>query len=37
MTHTTSIASELYDTEDLQEGMDSFLADGPGQATFNGR
>lgn len=35
--HTTEIASALYDTEDLQHGMDSFLADGPGNATFVGR
>ena len=35
--HTTTIASELFDTEDLQRGMASFLADGPGKATFEGR
>jgi enoyl-CoA hydratase/carnithine racemase len=35
--HTTSIASALFDTEDLQHGMESFLADGPGHATFTGR
>jgi len=34
---TTAIASELYDTDDLQRGMESFLADGPGKATFTGR
>jgi len=34
--HTTAIASELYDTDDLQRGMESFLADGPGKATFTG-
>ncbi len=34
--HTTAIASELYDTDDLQRGMASFLADGPGKATFTG-
>ena len=34
---TTSIASALYDTEDLRHGMESFLADGPGNATFRGR
>lgn len=33
----TQIASELFDTDDLQRGMDSFLADGPGNATFTGR
>jgi len=35
--HTTRIAAELFDTEDLQHGMESFLADGPGKATFQGR
>ena len=35
--HTTAIAAELFDTDDLQHGMESFLADGPGKATFNGR
>ena len=35
--HTTAIASELFDTEDLQRGMESFLAEGPGKATFEGR
>ena len=35
--HTTTIASELFDTDDLQSGMASFLADGPGRATFEGR
>jgi enoyl-CoA hydratase/carnithine racemase len=35
--HTTAIASELFDTADLQHGMESFLADGPGKATFEGR
>lgn len=35
--HTTAIASELFDTEDLQNGMESFLRDGPGKATFTGR
>lgn len=35
--HTTAIASELFDTEDLQHGMRSFLEDGPGKATFTGR
>jgi enoyl-CoA hydratase len=28
------IASALFDTEDLQGAVDSFLADGPGNATF---
>ncbi|MFT4298254.1 MAG: enoyl-CoA hydratase/isomerase family protein [Aeromicrobium sp.] len=35
--HTTAIAAELFDTEDLQSGMVSFLENGPGKATFNGR
>ena len=35
--HTTTIASALFDTDDLQHGMDSFLTDGPGHATFSGR
>jgi enoyl-CoA hydratase/carnithine racemase len=34
---TTAIASELFDTEDLQRGMESFLTDGPGNASFVGR
>ncbi|GAA1723409.1 enoyl-CoA hydratase/isomerase family protein [Aeromicrobium alkaliterrae] len=34
---TTAIAAELFDTEDLQAGMVSFLTDGPGKATFTGR
>ena len=35
--HTTAIASDLFDTDDLQRGMESFLTDGPGKATFEGR
>ncbi|WP_019144124.1 enoyl-CoA hydratase/isomerase family protein [Aeromicrobium massiliense] len=35
--HVTTIAAELFDTEDLQHGMASFLQDGPGHATFHGR
>jgi len=34
--HVTSIAAELFDTQDLQDGMESFLRDGPGKATFTG-
>lgn len=34
---TTEIAADLFDTEDLQHGMESFLSDGPGNATFVGR
>ena len=29
--------AELFDTEDQRTGMASFLADGPGKATFSGR
>jgi enoyl-CoA hydratase/carnithine racemase len=31
------IAAPLFGTEDLQNAVDSFLADGPGKATFTGR
>jgi enoyl-CoA hydratase/carnithine racemase len=34
--HTTAIAAGLFDTDDLQGGIDSFLSEGPGKATFNG-
>ena len=34
--HTTAIASRLFGTTDLQHGMESFLRDGPGHATFVG-
>lgn len=34
---TTAIAAELFKTEDLRNGMESFLADGPGKATFHGK
>ncbi|MEH3034155.1 MAG: enoyl-CoA hydratase/isomerase family protein [Aeromicrobium erythreum] len=34
---TTEIASDLFETEDLRNGMASFLQDGPGKATFTGR
>jgi enoyl-CoA hydratase/carnithine racemase len=30
------IASALFDTEDLQGAVDSFLSEGPGKATFKG-
>ena len=33
----TAIAAELFDTQDLQDGMESFLRDGPGKATFTGK
>jgi enoyl-CoA hydratase/carnithine racemase len=35
--HVTAIAAELFDTQDLQDGMESFLRDGPGKAAFSGR
>ncbi|MFD1149062.1 enoyl-CoA hydratase/isomerase family protein [Saccharothrix hoggarensis] len=35
--HVTAIAAELFDTEDLRGAVRSFLADGPGKATFRGR
>ncbi|MFC4019320.1 enoyl-CoA hydratase/isomerase family protein [Micromonospora sp. GCM10011542] len=35
--HVTTIAAELYRTEDLRNAVRSFLADGPGRATFTGR
>lgn len=35
--HVTSIAAELYRTEDLRGAVRSFLTDGPGKATFTGR
>jgi enoyl-CoA hydratase/carnithine racemase len=31
------IAAPLFATEDLQRAVDSFLAEGPGKATFEGR
>jgi enoyl-CoA hydratase/carnithine racemase len=31
------IAGELWNTDDLREGVRSFLADGPGKARFSGR
>ena len=34
---TATIAGELFDTEDLRGAVQSFLADGPGRATFAGR
>jgi enoyl-CoA hydratase/carnithine racemase len=32
-----ALAAELFDTEDLRGAVQSFLADGPGRATFSGR
>jgi hypothetical protein len=36
-THVTTIAADLFDTEDLSNAVRSFLSDGPGKATFTGR
>ncbi len=35
--HITTIAAGLFETEDLRGAVKSFLADGPGKATFTGR
>lgn len=35
--NVTTIASALFDTEDLPNAVHSFLTDGPGKATFTGR
>ncbi|GAA3884215.1 enoyl-CoA hydratase/isomerase family protein [Saccharothrix violaceirubra] len=35
--HVPAIAAGLFDTEDLRGAVRSFLADGPGRATFGGR
>ncbi|MGC9665957.1 enoyl-CoA hydratase/isomerase family protein [Planosporangium sp. 12N6] len=35
--HITTIAADLYRTEDLRAAVRSFLTDGPGRATFTGR
>src|SRR3954452_20769250 len=35
--HITEIAASLFETEDLRNAVKSFLADGPGKATFSGR
>ncbi|MEU5696808.1 enoyl-CoA hydratase/isomerase family protein [Actinosynnema sp. NPDC020468] len=35
--HVTTIAAQLFATEDLRGAVRSFLADGPGRATFSGR
>ncbi len=34
---TPDIGAPLFETEDLQGAVKSFLAEGPGQATFAGR
>jgi enoyl-CoA hydratase len=33
---TAQVAAPLFETSDLQQGVESFLADGPGKATFKG-
>lgn len=35
--HITTIAAGLFETDDLRGAVKSFLADGPGKATFTGR
>ncbi|HVV09436.1 enoyl-CoA hydratase/isomerase family protein [Amycolatopsis sp.] len=35
--HITTIAADLYRTEDLRSAVRSFLTEGPGKATFTGR
>ena len=35
--HARASSRELFATEDLQNAVKSFLADGPGKATFEGR
>jgi enoyl-CoA hydratase/carnithine racemase len=34
---TADAAGRLFETEDLQNAVESFLAEGPGKATFEGR
>jgi enoyl-CoA hydratase/carnithine racemase len=35
--HVGGVAGELFDTDDLQRAVQSFLEQGPGKATFSGR
>jgi enoyl-CoA hydratase/carnithine racemase len=35
--HITSIAADLFTTEDLKNAVRSFLTEGPGKAAFTGR
>ena len=35
--HITTIAADLYNTEDLRTALTSFLTNGPGKATFQGK
>jgi hypothetical protein len=34
---TGAIGAPLFETEDLQGAVESFLAEGPGKASFRGR
>ena len=34
---TPSVFADLFDSEDLQNAVASFLKDGPGNATFEGK
>jgi enoyl-CoA hydratase len=34
---TPKVAASLFETEDLQRAVKSFLEEGPGKATFEGR
>jgi enoyl-CoA hydratase/carnithine racemase len=34
---TADVAGALFETEDLQNAVKSFLTEGPGKATFGGR
>jgi enoyl-CoA hydratase/carnithine racemase len=34
---TADLAAPLFDTEDLKRAVQSFLTEGPGKATFEGR
>jgi enoyl-CoA hydratase len=33
---TAAIGAPLFETEDLRQAVESFLAEGPGRATFEG-
>jgi enoyl-CoA hydratase len=33
---TAAIGAPLFETDDLQRAVESFLAEGPGKATFKG-
>ena len=34
---TPEVAASLFETEDLKRAVQSFLTEGPGKATFEGR